>query len=109
MADLNDDEFIKFEVKEIKDGITLVQFELRRELEPSDLKKILPPDSVKNKFSTNTVILAGRGPIWLYGFFVHYYHPVRAISVFDPRLNGAVVVESHVNDVDVGSLIKIEG
>jgi len=110
MADLDDDEeFIRFEVKEIKDGITLVQFELERELEPNDLKKVEPPDPVKNKFSTSTVILVGRGPIWLYGFLVHYYHPVRAIAVFDPRLNGAVVVESHVKALEVGNLIKMEG
>jgi len=109
MADLSEGDVISFEVKKIKNEITIVQFELKRELEPSDLKNIRPPDPVKNGFSINTVVLSGKGPIWLYGFLVHYYHPVRAIAVFDPRFNGAVIVESHVKDVEIGSLIKMKG
>lgn len=45
------------------------------------------------------VVLSGRAPIWLYGLYgylIHYYHPSRAIAVFDPRLDGAVIVESHI-------------
>jgi len=107
MGYLND-EFITFEIKNITDSITKIHFELKRELEPKDLKNLCPPDPVKNKFSKNLVILSGRGPIWLYGFLIHFYHPVKAIAVFDPRLDGAVVVESHSNDFKIGSIVKVE-
>jgi len=53
-------------------------------------------------------VLSGRGPVWLYGFLVHFYHPTSAVAIFDPRLGGAVVVESHNQDFKVGDLIKIE-
>jgi CRISPR-associated protein Csx3 len=108
MEYLKDEKFIDFEVKNIKEDLTLIHFELKRELEPQDLKNINPPDPVENKFSKNTLILSGRGPIWLYGFLIHFYHPVKAIAIFDPRLNGAVVIESHTKEIEVGSLIKIE-
>jgi CRISPR-associated protein Csx3 len=99
---------IKYKIENIKENLTLIHFELPRELEPQDLKKIKPPDPVENKFSENILILSGRGPIWLYGFLIHFYHPVKAIAIFDPRLNGAVVIESHTKEIEVGDLIKIE-
>jgi CRISPR-associated protein Csx3 len=107
MEYLNND-FISFEVKDIGEGITLIHFELKRQLEPQDLKNTHPPDPVKNKFSKKIVVLSGRAPIWLYGFLVHFYHPVKAIAIFDPRLEAGVVVESHTKEIEVGDLIKIE-
>ena len=108
MEYLNDEEFITFEVKRVKENMILIHFSLKRELEPADLKNLRPPDPVKNKFSNNLVILSGRGPIWLYGFLIHFYHPVKAVAVFDPRLDGAVVVESHSTDFKIGSIVKLE-
>jgi len=107
MEYLNND-FISFEVKDIGEGITLIHFELKRQLEPQDLKNIHPPDPVKNKFSKKIVVLSGRASIWLYGYLVHFYHPVKAIAIFDPRLDAGVVVESHTKETEVGDLIKIE-
>ncbi|MEO0151714.1 MAG: CRISPR-associated ring nuclease Crn3/Csx3 [candidate division WOR-3 bacterium] len=105
MEYLND--FIKFSVKK-KDDFTLIEFELLRELEPSDLENIKPPDPVKEGFSSSAIILSGRGPIWLYGYLIHFYHPVRAIAIFDPRLDGAVVIETHSRNFKVGEVIKRE-
>ena len=105
----NNSEFIRFEFKELKKGITIVSFVLGRDLEPQDLKHINPPDPVKNRFSQNLVILSGRGPIWLYGFLIHFYHPVKAIAVFDPRLGSAIVVESHSRKTTIGDIINMEG
>jgi len=102
------EEFISFELQEIKKGITLIYFTLKRDIEPKDLKDINPPDPVKNRFSQNLVILSGRGPIWLYGFLIHFYHPVRAIAVFDPRLDSAVIIESHTIEFRVGDITKVE-
>ncbi len=105
MEYLND--IINFTVRG-KDYFTLIEFELKRELEPEDLKKINPPDPIKGGFSSDLIILSGRGPIWLYGYLIHFYHPTKAIAIFDPRLEGAVVVESHSKEFKVGDTIKIK-
>ncbi len=105
MEYLND--VVEFKVKIHKD-YALVEFELKRELKPEDLREIKPPDPVKNGFSSKIVILSGRGPIWFYGFLVHFYHPTKAIGVFDPRIDGAVVVATHMPELKIGNVIKRE-
>jgi CRISPR-associated protein Csx3 len=100
------DKFIFFNIKQ-NNNFVLIEFELSREINPSDLKHILPPDPVKNKFSAKGVVLSGRGPIWLYGYLIHFYHPTKFVAVYDPRLDAAVVVESHTEEVKVGDLISI--
>lgn len=57
---------------------------------------------------TKGVILSGRGPIWLYCFLTHYYHPTKFIATYDPREGGAVIVESHSPEYKVGEVLKIE-
>jgi len=98
--------FISFNVK-VLNAYVIVEFELKRELSPEDLKSINPPDAVKNGFSSKVVILSGRGPIWFYGFLIHFYHPTKAIAVFDPRLNGAVIVATHDPSLKVGDVIPL--
>ena len=100
------DKFISFNIKE-NNNFVLIEFELSREISPFDLKNILPPDPVKNKFSAKGVVLSGRGPIWLYGYLIHFYHPTKFVAVYDPRLDAAVVIESHTEEVKVGDLISI--
>jgi CRISPR-associated protein Csx3 len=102
----NNDDFIEFEIKKLSNEVVMIHFILKRELEPEDLKKISPPDPIKNNFSDKTIILSGRGPIWLYGFLIHYYHPVKAISIFDPRYNAAIIIESHFKKYKIGDIIK---
>jgi len=98
---------IKFETKKAGENIVVIEFVLAREISPEELRNINPPDPIENKFADKLVILSGRGPIWLYGFLIHFYHPVKAIAVFDPRLDGAVVVESHSKEYEVGQVVKI--
>jgi CRISPR-associated protein Csx3 len=93
---------------EVKKDFVLVAFELTDILEPVHLKNLYPPDPVKENFASKGVVLSGRGPIWLYGFLVHYYHPVRWVATFDPRLNGAVVVESHHPGMEVGEILPLD-
>jgi len=100
------DKFIFFNIKQ-NNNFVLIEFELSREISPSDLKNVLPQDPVKNKFSAKSVVLSGRGPIWLYGYLIHFYHATKFVAVYDPRLEAAVVVESHTEEVKVGDLIKI--
>lgn len=105
MEYLND--FITFSINN-KDNFAFIEFDLKRELTPQDLSNIKPPDPVKGGFASRIIILSGRGPIWLYGYLIHFYHPTKGIAIFDPRLEGAVVVMSHSPDFKIGDIIKRE-
>jgi CRISPR-associated protein Csx3 len=72
---------------------------------PDVLTNLSPPDPIQKDFAHKGVILSGRGPIWLYGYLVHYYHPTKMIAIFDPRLQGAVVVSAHYPDYQEGMVI----
>ncbi|MCX8171580.1 MAG: CRISPR-associated ring nuclease Crn3/Csx3 [Candidatus Bathyarchaeota archaeon] len=92
---------IKFNVAE-KDEYAIVEFEIDSGvLTPEELRDIKPP-----KIVGKGVILSGRGPIWLYSYLVHHYHPATFIATYDPRV-GAVIVESHMTKYKVGDIIKI--
>ncbi|WEU40282.1 MAG: CRISPR-associated ring nuclease Crn3/Csx3 [Candidatus Odinarchaeum yellowstonii] len=86
------------------DNWTIVSFELDGVIAPDDLKRVSPPEVNNSK----GVILSGRGPIWLYCFLTHFYHPALFIATHDPRLGGAVVVESHSPSYQIGDVIKLE-
>ena len=93
----------KFSVKE-HDAFILVEFELDPPvITPEELKGITPPAVPVG----NGVIISGRGPIWLYGAVIHHFHPASWVAVFDPRLGGGVVVESHIPEVQVGDVIRL--
>lgn len=92
---------IKFTLKEEKE-FTLVSFEMDEVLIPEDLAALTPPKVNGAK----GVILSGRGPIWLYCFLTHFYHPTKFIATYDPRLEGAVIVERHASEYKIGSVIK---
>ncbi len=94
---------IKFNVKKFEKW-NILKFELEDSLTPSDLKFIIPPKLI----GTKGAILSGRGPVWLYGFLVHHYHPTKFIATYDPREGGAVVIESHSPEYKVGDVIRIE-
>lgn len=87
----------------------IVTFELGEDsLSPEMLSQVTPPDPIKNNFAHKGVILSGRGPVWLYGFLVHFYHPTKFVATYDPRLQGAVVVESHGSQWKVGDVIPVD-
>lgn len=96
---------ITFHLRPLPQGM-LLSFILDRPLVPGDLRELQPPDFLEHDFARKGVIISGRGPVWLYGFLVHFYHPCRFVAVHDPRLNGAVVVEAHVPDLQPGDLIQ---
>ncbi len=52
------------------------------------------------------VILSGRGPVWGYAMMVHAAHPSPWVATADPRLEGAVIVQSHRPGVSDGTLIS---
>ncbi len=94
---------IKFIIKE-SEKWNLLHFELDNPLSPKELQLITPPalSGIKG------VILSGRGPIWLYSFLVHYYHPTKFIATYDPKEGGAVVVESHTPEHKAGDILDID-
>ena len=53
------------------------------------------------------IVISGRGPVWLFAFLAHHFHPARWVATHDPRLGGAVVVQSHVSDTVVGDVIPL--
>jgi len=85
------------------ENYTLIDIVLDGVVEPNTLNVLKPPIIDFRK----GVVLSGRAPIWLYCFLVHHYHPSRFIGVFDPRLGGAVVVESHTSEYKEGDIIEI--
>lgn len=98
---------IKFELIEGIDFMIL-EFELKQNLLAEDLKTLDLPDPVKLKFSNRLLVISGRGPIWLYCYLNHFYHVCRAIAVFDPRFQAAVVVQTHDDSYEVGDLVEID-
>jgi len=93
---------VRFKLKE-EQKYTLVHFELTGSISPKILKDLKPPIVNPKK----GVILSGRGPIWLYTYLTHYYHPTLFIATYDPRL-GAVIVESHTSKYETGDIIKVD-
>ncbi len=83
---------------------TLILFKLSTAISPSVLLKLKTPEADLSK----GVVLSGRGPIWLYCYLVHHYRPAKFVAVHDPRLGGAVLVESHTSTRKVGELMKLE-
>ena len=98
---------VNFKVNILQD-YAVISFDIEDAFTPSEIKSLLPPDSIKLNFASKGIILSGRGPIWLYGFLIHFYHPTKFVATYDPRLAGAVVVESHSIDYKAGDVIPIE-
>ncbi|MEM5831409.1 MAG: CRISPR-associated ring nuclease Crn3/Csx3 [Candidatus Aenigmatarchaeota archaeon] len=93
---------VVFNIEERNDFVIISFDIINNILSPNDLKEIKPPEIFKKG-----VVLSGRGPIWLYGYLIHFYHPAKFVATYDPRLGGAIIVESHCNEYKIGDLIKI--
>ena len=100
---MSDHDEIKFNLVKRED-YTLVQFDLENIISPDSLKSLAPPKVDGRK----GVVLSGRGPIWLYCYLTHFYHPTKFIAVYDPRISGGVIVESHTPNHSVGDVIKVD-
>ena len=92
---------INFNVDE-KEEYTFVSFEIPTSSPPKIYQRFSPPAVNGAK----GVVLSGRGPIWLYCFLTHFYHPTKFIATYDTRLEGAVIVERHAVEYQIGSILK---
>ncbi|MBT9138487.1 MAG: hypothetical protein DDT31_01052 [Syntrophomonadaceae bacterium] len=70
---------------------------------PADLKTLEIPTVKGNK----GVVLNGRAPIWVFATLVHHFHATLWVATNDPRVGGAIVVESHTKGVEVGDVIPL--
>lgn len=70
---------------------TFVEFTVDGVLNSQELRGLTAPEVN----ASTGVVLSGRGPIWLYGYLVHEYHPAAWVACYDPRLGGGVVVKRH--------------
>jgi CRISPR-associated protein Csx3 len=73
-------------------------------VDPQDLQGLKLPDSLQ---SSQGVVIEGKAPIWLYSYLVDKCHTTSWMGCYDPRLEGAVVVESYTEGVSVGSVLKL--
>ena len=89
---------------EYRPDMTIVSFDTSGAVVPEELGQTHPPAVA----GTKGVVLSGRGPVWLYAFLTHHYHPTLWVATFDPRLGGAVVVESHGGPA-VGTVVPVPG
>lgn len=84
--------------------LTIALVSRDRIISPHELSGLrLPSDLDPRK----GVVISGRAPVWLYGYLVHECHPTLWVACFDPRL-GAVVTNTHCEQVHVGQVISIE-
>lgn len=98
---------IEFIVEKNNSKFVILNFELSSGIiTPEELKMLELPDLVKQGLSNKLLIISGRGPIWLYCYLTHFYHTSKAIAIFDPRLNGAVIVQSHDPLYKEGDIVK---
>ena len=113
MADMDISNVILFEAAE-SEGFFRLRFELTDAIRPEDLDSI--KDYLDNSETSLSAIqgnkglvISGRGPIWLYAFLSHYYgHRVLWLGVFDPKQEGAVVVQSHEPGRKEGDIVPCE-
>lgn len=95
---------------ERKENLTVLEFELSSGvITPEELKTInFDFDPVKEGITGSLVVISGRGPIWLYCTLNHILHPCKGVGIYDPRLGGGVVVQSHTPEWSVGDIIPLE-
>ncbi|RLE54367.1 MAG: hypothetical protein DRJ40_11030 [Thermoprotei archaeon] len=57
---------------------------------------------------TTRLIISSRAPIWFYCAFTHSLaHELDVLATYDPKVQGAVVVVSHVRDYAVGNVVEL--
>lgn len=72
---------------------------------PEDLKELQLPKDID---PTKGIIIEGKGPIWLYAYLAHQCHATAWLGCYDPRLGGAVVVQTHTRAVSIGQVVKLK-
>ena len=92
------------------EDVIVIEVKLTKVLTVEDLLPIVNKiGEVPNEVGWNHLfVVSGRMPIWVYAAATHRLHPAKAVAVFDPRLNMAVVVESHDPSYMEGETLPID-
>ena len=88
----------------------LLEIQLTDVLAPAQLPELLRAvEDAVPAAGTEPVVLSGRLPVWVFAALAHTYHPRPWVATFDPRLGGAVVVQSHMPGAPyVGDVVRVE-
>ena len=87
------------------DGL-IFEFELK---EPVSLNEVSKIEKQLPDLEGRTLIISGKGPAWLYCMIMRKYlcrFPV--IAVYDPDLQAAIIVSSHLMSFKMGEQIKLK-
>lgn len=91
-----------------EDEYTVAFFRIERSdgiLEHERLPEVCLPVEVHGR-EDRGLIISGRGPIWLYAHLTHLAHTFAWLGIYDPRHQGAVVVERHTETApSVGEIL----
>lgn len=98
---------VVFDIKKSGYDIVIISFKLLEELSPLDLNSIEPPDPTKNCFKCEVPLLCGKAPIWFYNYLIKYYRSLKAVAVYDSKLNSGIIVESNSPNYKIGDLIEL--
>ncbi len=94
-----------------KEAYTIALFEIARPdgiLDYRSLSHIRLPDDVAGR-EDRGLIISGRGPVWLYAYLTHLAHAFAWLGIYEPRHQGAVVVERHTRVAPaVGEIVPCE-
>lgn len=69
--------------------------------------EVLDGLELPNKFQyIQGVVIEGKAPIWLYSYLLHECRTNSWVGCYDPKLDGAVIVNSRMQDILVGSVLN---
>jgi CRISPR-associated Csx3 family protein len=102
------DKFV-YDVRRFEAGVfdgLIFEFELKEPVSPDEVSKI---EKQLPDLQGRTLIINGKDPAWLYCMIMWKYlcrFPV--IAVYDPELQAAVIVSSHLMSFKMGDLIQLK-
>jgi len=97
-----------YNIRKFRSGIfngLIFEFELKESVNPdevSNIEKQLPD------LDGETLIITGKGPTWLYCLIMRkYLYRFAIIAGYDPDLQTAIIVSSHLRYFKLGDLIQL--
>ena len=98
-----------YEIRRFEAGVfdgLIFEFELKELVSPGGVSKI---ERQLPDLEGRILIISGKGPAWLYCMIMRKYlcrFPV--IAVYDPELQAAIIVSSHLMSFKMGDLIQLK-
>jgi CRISPR-associated protein Csx3 len=96
---------LKFSVATEREDFTVVEVEILRENGIALSEDVREVSNAPQVVPQRGVIISGRLPVWLFAALAHHYHPAAWVGIYDPRLGGGVVVQSHTPRRKLGEVV----